>query len=159
MLDGVTSQLLAVIVLPLVAGLICMFVAAIMHVPSCSRETLRQGPERVLCSSFKLLTLADAFDTDRAVLWESQISALCLIRTGIHVSQLGESWDRCVRRYPELYEGSTVTAWLEFLRDSDLVEVSASAVRLTAQGREFLALLQRNSESHHPRASSHRAIR
>jgi hypothetical protein len=151
MLDGVTSQLLAVIVLPLVAGLICMFLAAIFRDPNCSRETLRRGTEPVLCSSFKLLSLADAFDIDRAMLWEPQVPVLCLIRSGIRVSQLGESWDRCARGYPELYEGSTLAAWLQFLRDCDLVEVSSSGVRLTAQGQEFLALLQRNAEPYRPR--------
>ena len=149
MLDGVTSQLLAVIVLPLAAGLICMFLAAIFRDPSCSREALR--PDPVLCSSFKLLSLADAFDTDRAILWEPQVLVLSLIRSGIRVSQLGESWDRCARGYPELYEGSTLAAWLQFLRDCDLVEVSSSGVRLTAQGQEFLALLQRNAEPYRPR--------
>ena len=158
MLEGVTSQLLAVIILPMVVGLTCMFLAAIFRVPSCSREILRPRLERGVSSSFTLLSLADAFDKDRAMLWESQVPVLCILGSGVHVSRLGESWDRCVRRYPELYEGSTLYAWLQFLQECDLVVVADSAVRLTAQGREFLALLQHNSESYRFQTFGHQVI-
>jgi len=149
MLDGPTFQLLAIVVLPIVIGFVWMFASAIFQFT----EGAHSGaglPRENFCGVFRLFSIADAFDPERAILWEAQIPALERIGSGISVPRFFESYSGSLRLYPELFEGTSLTAWLQFLRESALVEVAGSEVRLTEEGRVFLSVLNsRYSASRH----------
>ncbi len=91
---------------------------------------------------FDLLCIEDAFDPDRAVLWETQVPALELIAKaagyGVSFDELKSEYDAAARLYPELYEGSSFHAWLEFLIAQDLIARKMGAVAITSDGRAFL---------------------
>ena len=147
MLDGPTLQLLAIVVLPIIVGFIWMFAVTIFRFTSGSHNRV---PEQIRNAAFRLFSIADAFDPERAILWEAQIPVLRRIGSGISISRFFENCNVPLCRYPELFEGTTLAAWLEFLRQSALVEIIGSEVRLTVEGRAFLAVLNgRYSETGH----------
>ena len=100
-----------------------------------SRDTL--GP----------LSISDAHDPERNILWENQIVALQIIGTGTAIPELLALWKRYVHLYPELYEQTSSWDWLAFLQNCDLVEATGSVIRLTSNGCEFLNLLIGNSHA------------
>ena len=92
--------------------------------------------------SFAAFSVAQAFDRDCAIIWSTQVSALQLIdnagRKGVPVKRLYPFYMRGVRRYPELYEGSSFGNWLEFLEREKLVTRSGLQVLITRDGHKFL---------------------
>ncbi len=99
-------------------------------------EARRAG--RLFCG----ISVADAFDPEFAILWETQTPALELISRGgsrgIPCERLYPWYCRCARLYPELYEGTSFRRWLEFLQATQLVAVTPERVLLTPEGAEFL---------------------
>ena len=51
-------------------------------------------------------------------------------------------------RFPELYEGTLVSDWVDFLRRSQVAVIRGGRIRLTPEGREFLESLVRHSALH-----------
>ncbi len=92
---------------------------------------------------FAVFCIRQAFDSDCAVIWDTQVPALELIdRTGIRglpVRQLRPVYARSARSYPELYDGSTFGSWLEFLESEQLINRSNGHLFITAEGQQFLA--------------------
>jgi hypothetical protein len=92
--------------------------------------------------SFTVFSVAQAFDRDCAIIWSTQLSALRLLdragRKGLAVKLMYPFYARAVRRYPELYDGSTFGSWLEFLERERLLKRSGLQVFITADGHEFL---------------------
>jgi len=91
---------------------------------------------------FSALRVADAFDCDRAVLWDTQIPALEVIgsagASGLPIEELWPFYVQSAATYPELYEGSNFEGWVQFLEDSELVERIGSTLVITVIGSEFL---------------------
>lgn len=149
MFDGTTSQLLLVLVLPVVAGLLCLFVTEVREV----MQTKNHLDEKlVLTASIPsnpvgVFSLADAYDCDHRVLWEIHVPALQLFESGITFPELCRLWQRYAGLYPELYEGTSAGDWLKFLQDCNLVENGDNLVRLTADGRDFVNFLIRSVNS------------
>jgi hypothetical protein len=143
---GATPQLLVIIVLPVIAGLIFLLIASLFHRPNSASQfhpaTLDNASER----PFTVLSIADAFDPERAVLWSFQLPALQFISSRAPLSAFWRFCERYPEIYPELFAESSLSAWFQFLRKCGLVEVVGVEVRLTPQGREFVALLERSSE-------------
>lgn len=92
--------------------------------------------------AFSVISVADAFESETAILWETQTPALALIESagprGLDLQDLRPLYVRCARRFPELYEGSDFEAWVQFLRDTELISLSGSTVAITTAGSEFL---------------------
>jgi hypothetical protein len=92
--------------------------------------------------TFTAFSVAQAFDRDCAIIWSTQVPALELVdnagRNGVPVKQLYPFYTRGVRRYPELYEGSSFGSWLEFLEREKLVTRSGLQVLITRDGHKFL---------------------
>lgn len=93
---------------------------------------------------FSIIRVADAFDPEAAILWDTQLPTLELIssagKDGIDLEDLRPMYRRSARAYPELYEGSSFEGWVQFLRDSELVEPVGSGLVITSVGSEFLRL-------------------
>ncbi|HXZ81937.1 MAG TPA: hypothetical protein VEG30_18555 [Terriglobales bacterium] len=120
----------------LVAGLIwTALIALLQDYPKCG--------EPLPCHrGFTILSLADAFDPEYAILWETQVPALQLIsRAGkgqASTNRLFFVWGEARRHYPEIFEGTTFDEWLAFLEDAQLIERQNGSVRITADGRALL---------------------
>jgi hypothetical protein len=142
MFGDATSQLLAAVVLPLAAGLIC-----IVFLPHNTEATAGKSPER--CGVF---SIADAFDTESCALWENQILLLQRIRARASVPELLELWSRYVHFYPELYGEVSLWKWLGYLESCKLVEPCGNGVQLTDYGGEFLSYLAGNVKTAEQRA-------
>jgi hypothetical protein len=102
-----------------------------------------------------VLSILDAYDSDRNVLWENQAFALQRIASDPTVPDLCELWEHhYLLLYPELYEGVSFLDWISFLKNCNLIESDGSLVRLTANGHDFLSLLACNA----PQAQTHRVM-
>lgn len=143
--DATTSQLLAAVVLPVAAGLICIFFIL---------PQKAEPPAANSCELFGVFSIADAYDTGSCALWENQILILQRIKARASVPELMDLWSRYVHLYPELYEGISLWKWLGFLEHCKLVEPHGNGVQLTDYGYEFLGYLAGNVK-----AEGHRAQR
>ena len=138
--------MLAILVLPIAAGIICWFVV-VLEAPTRTQDGLHTAPPaNVSHDTLGVLSIADVYDPDRSVLWENQVSALQRISASITIRELSALWGCYLRLYPELYEKTSFCAWLAFLQNCNLVESDGNVVRLSANGRDFLNLLARNSD-------------
>lgn len=140
MLGDATSQLLAVVVLPVAVGLFCMFVF------------LPQNDEKAAANSsepFGVLSIADAYDIENRALWENQILLLQRIEARASLAELLELWSRYIHFYPELYEEISFWKWLRYLETCKLVEPHGNGVQLTDYGYEFLRYLVSGAKEEH----------
>ena len=91
-----------------------------------------------------VIRVADAFDPERRMLWETQLPALRFIASstwrGVSVSALHRHFERCVNTYPELFAGVGFANWIDFLCDHSLITVDDDRACITEAGRSFLAL-------------------
>ena len=92
---------------------------------------------------FTVISVAQAFEEDSAILWETQIPGLQLIATGgakgAPVARMRRFFSATAKQYPELYEGVYFEQWVHFLEDAELVIIAADEkIAITPQGLEFL---------------------
>jgi len=91
---------------------------------------------------FVAVPLILAFEPEYAVMWDTQLPALTLIRSagpcGIPSHRLCAWYVKTSRRYPELYDGSSFRQWTEFLSEARLIRREEGKILLTAEGKEFL---------------------
>ena len=92
---------------------------------------------------FTVISVAQAFEEDSAILWETQVPGLQLIATGgskgTPVIKMRRYFATTARRYPELYEGVHFEQWVHFLEEAELVIIAADEkIAITPQGVEFL---------------------
>ncbi len=92
--------------------------------------------------AFSAMSVADAFESETAILWETQIPALAFLESagprGLDLEDLRPFYVRCARRFPELYDGSEFHAWVQFLQDAELIVLTGREVAITPAGKEFL---------------------
>src|SRR5512142_1636310 len=98
---------------------------------------------RIPGKPFTVICIAQAFEEDSAILWDTQVPALQQIATGgtrgVQVTKLRRYFSGTARRYPELYEGVYFEQWVRFLEDAELVTIGADdRIIITPQGLEFL---------------------
>lgn len=110
--------------------------------PRLTKSVDDQGVEDQERDPFTVFCIAQAFDRDCAIIWSTQISALRLLDNagtkGVAVKQMFPFYARAVRRYPELYDGSTFGSWLGFLEREQLLKRSGLQVFITNDGHQFL---------------------
>ncbi|MGA3211234.1 MAG: hypothetical protein ABSD20_07990 [Terriglobales bacterium] len=135
-MDASTSHLLAILVVPAVLGFSWLFLATLLEAPE-PEHTFRSFD----ATSLEILTISDAFDPERRVLWTSQVPLLQAISSDGSFGACLRVCDNCLRRYPELYEGTSAESWLRLLQRNNLAEVAGMRIRLTNDGRELLRLL------------------
>jgi len=92
---------------------------------------------------FTVICVAQAFEEDSAILWETQVPALQQIATGgtkgLPVAKLRRYFAGTARQFPELYEGVYFEQWVRFLEEAELVLIAADdKIAITPQGLEFL---------------------
>lgn len=91
---------------------------------------------------FSVLTIADAFDPDHALIWDTQIPVLQLLaaagQKGISVEHQYPHYARSAGMYPELHDGSSFRRWIEFLEEAQLIAFDRHRVFLTLQGDHFV---------------------
>jgi hypothetical protein len=89
-----------------------------------------------------LLSIAQAFDPDYAVLWEAPCAALALVDSagdhGLPISQLRPVYRKAAARFPEIYDGCSFAQWIGFLEQSRLMVGDGTRLVLTEDGHEFL---------------------
>jgi hypothetical protein len=149
-MDASTSHLLTIILAPLVLGFLYLTVATLLQPQSAA------APRRAVAASysennplpelpFHILSVADAFDPERNILWASQIPFLLEIGRNGSFSSCLRVCEVSLRQYPELYEGTSAESWLVFLQSNQLAQVEGEQVRLTRYGRELLNFLMSHS--------------
>lgn len=145
MFADATAPLL-IIMTPFVAGLVWLFIVK-FQASAQTRKLLHTvaSTTRDPVDTLGVLSIADAYDPERSVLWENQAFALKRIGLQITVAELVVLWERYMQLYPELYEETTFSDWFAFLQNCNLVESSGSVVRLTANGHDFLDCLIGNA--------------
>lgn len=98
---------------------------------------------RIPGKPFTVISVAQAFEEDSAILWETQVPALQLIATGgpkgAPVAKMRRFFSGTSKQYPELYEGVYFEQWIHFLEGAELVTLAADEkIAITPQGLEFL---------------------
>jgi hypothetical protein len=98
---------------------------------------------RIPGKPFTVISVAQAFEADSAILWETQIPALTLIALGgpkgTPVAKMRRFFSGTARQYPELYEGVYFEQWIRFLEEAELVIIAPDEkIAITPQGLEFL---------------------
>lgn len=98
---------------------------------------------RIPGKAFTVISVAQAFEADSAILWETQVPALQLIATGgpkgTPVAKMRRFFSATARLYPELYEGVYFEQWVHFLEDAELVTIAPDEkIAITPQGLAFL---------------------
>jgi len=93
--------------------------------------------------AFTVISVAQAFEEDSAILWETQVPGLRLIATGgpkgTPVTKMRRFFATTARHYPELYEGVYFEQWVHFLEEAELVTIAGDdKIAITPQGLEFL---------------------
>lgn len=117
------------------AGGVLTFLAMRAQAKESTADAKRSEP-------FAVFSLAQAFDPEYALIWDTQLPALQLIDNagtkGIRTQQLSPFYARSARSYPELYDGSSFGSWLEFLEREQLIRKKTTRVFITAEGHELL---------------------
>ena len=84
---------------------------------------------------FTVLSVAQAFEEDSAILWETQVPSLQLIASGgpkgTPVLKMRRFFIVAAKRYPELYEGVYFEQWLHFLEEAELVTLFEERLLIT----------------------------
>jgi hypothetical protein len=103
-----------------------------------SRRLSLYIPGRPFC----VICVAQAFEEDSAILWETQVPALQSICSGggrgVTVDRVRRAYNDSSKRYPELYDGTSFEHWLRFLADAELIGITDDRISITPQGRQFL---------------------
>jgi hypothetical protein len=118
--------------------LVCLGVAQIAERKE-ERRIFLQIPGKV----FSVICIAQAFEEDSAILWDTQVPALHQIaiggKRGVSVAKMRRFFAGTSKQYPELYEGVRFEQWLRFLEDAELVMLSSDdRIAITPAGLEFL---------------------
>jgi hypothetical protein len=92
---------------------------------------------------FTVISVAQAFEEDSAILWDTQVPALRQIAIGgskgVSVAKMRRFFAGTSKQYPELYEGIRFEQWIRFLEDAELVMLSTDdRIAITPQGISFL---------------------
>jgi len=92
---------------------------------------------------FTVISVAQAFEEDSAILWETQVPALQQIATGgnkgLPVARLRRFFSGTAKQFPELYEGVYFEQWVHFLEMAELIAIAPDdKIAITPQGVEFL---------------------
>lgn len=92
---------------------------------------------------FTVISVAQAFEEESAILWETQVPALEQIaigaKKGVSVAKMRRFFAGTSKQYPELYEGVRFEQWIHFLFDAELINFSTDdRIAITQQGLEFL---------------------
>lgn len=98
---------------------------------------------RIPGKPFTVISVAQAFEEDSAILWDTQVPALQLIATGgpkgMPVAKMRRFFSGTAKQYPELYEGVYFEQWIHFLEGAELVLIAPDEkIAITPQGLEFL---------------------
>lgn len=113
------------------------------------RDYLRRIRFSPLARPFTAIEVREAFDPEHAPLWTTQVAALLLVhsagRRGLPYPQLYGAFKQAAERFPELYDGSSFAEWLLFLQRAELVVLTPSRVKITAEGRLFLDYMRRST--------------
>lgn len=126
-------DIIGVFVIPLLAVVLTIVIVRSKHPGSMIRQTTTHP---------MVISINDAFETETAPIWETQMPILQLIcakRQGVTVLNLEEIFERCKRSYPEVFECTVLEDWLLFYENAELVSISGGTVSLTTTGREFMA--------------------
>ena len=92
---------------------------------------------------FTVISIAQAFEEDSAILWDTQVPALRQIAIGgpkgVSVAKMRRFFAGTSKQYPELYEGVRFEQWIRFLEDAELIMLSTDdRIAITPQGVQFL---------------------
>jgi hypothetical protein len=120
--------------------LVCLGVAQIAEHKEEHRIFL-QIPDK----PFNVICIAQAFEDESAILWETQIPALMQIsiggKRGVSVAKMRRFFAGTSKQYPELYDGVRFEQWVRFLEDAELIMLCPDdRVAITPQGIEFRSI-------------------
>jgi len=132
-----------VLILALISLVVFLGTLVLMGIANAAEERqIKRIGLLVPGAPFRVLSICDAFETEYAILWETQVPALRLVASegmkGLAIQKLQTFYDRSCHVYPELYDGSSFQQWLEFLEQAELVTATESRVAITKEGLEFL---------------------
>ena len=118
--------------------LVCLGVAQIAE-----RKEERRIFLQIPGKPFTVICVAQAFEEESAILWETQVPALYQIavggKRGVSVAKMRRFFAGTSKQYPELYDGVRFEQWLRFLEDAELVTLSTDdRIAITPAGIQFL---------------------
>lgn len=122
--------------------LLVLIALAIAHLAE--RKEERRLFLQVPGKPFTVISVAQAFEEDSAILWDTQVPALRQIaiggQRGVSVAKMRRFFAGTSKQYPELYEGVHFEQWIRFLEDAELVVLlpTEDRVAITPQGVQFL---------------------
>jgi hypothetical protein len=98
---------------------------------------------RIPGKPYTVISVAQAFEEDSAILWDTQVPALRQVATGstrgVSVDKMRKFFADSSKHYPELYEGVRFEQWIQFLEDAELVTIlTEERIVITPQGVAFL---------------------
>lgn len=119
-----------------------LFALLSFHADLAERKQCRQVSLWSKERPFSALSVADAFDPDHALIWDTQVRILQQMaaagRKGMPLERLYLQYALSARVYPELYDGSTFGRWIEFLEKAQLIALHRYRVFLTSEGHQFV---------------------
>ena len=92
-----------------------------------------------------LLAISE-FDCEFATIWQTQVPALRMLRSGgergVSMTSLGTTFRRLSHAYPELCDGSRFEDWIGALERAQVVVHKGEAIQITEKGRFVIDLLE-----------------
>ena len=104
-----------------------------------------QGCDAGSIDPLTVFSVAQALDTDYAILWKTQVPALQLLDAagpeGVPARKLYRLFVCFTRLYPEFFENSTFRGWLQFLERERLLTRIGKRVFITTEGHYFFEFI------------------
>ena len=95
----------------------------------------------------------DREDCDYELLWDTQLPALELLSSagssGVPIVRMTKRYRECAIAYPELFDGSTVSDWLDALQNVEVAVCGETMIAITEKGRFILQDIERSHGALH----------
>jgi len=134
---------ITVAVLVLVAGyMLC--VARLLAVACAQRLQKPTSPSLSTGLSLAYVLTGDRGDCDYDLLWETQMPALKVLRSGgsggVPIRRMAKLYREFSRTYPELCDGSSFPAWLDALQNAGVAVYCRYGAMIAISGKGLLVL-------------------
>ncbi len=134
---------ITVAVLVLVAGYM-LYVARLLWVAFAQRWQKPTAPSLSTGLSLTYVLTGDKGDCDYDLLWETQMPALKILRSGgsggVPIRRMAKLYREFSRMYPELCDGSSFPGWLDALQNAGVAVHCREGAMVAITGRGSLVL-------------------
>lgn len=129
----------ALVLFVLLAGFVLYF-TQLFRIAFGSARQKPSKPSAGLSLSYALTD--DMEDCDYDLLWDTQRPVLEFLNSagssGASIAQVTKLYRESARLYPEIFDGSTLSDWLDALQRAEVVVRQGAAIAITEKGRFIL---------------------